>query len=652
MTMKKFAAIFLFIFCLVPESHAATNNLQDLFWQHSWQEMESAFQALPQKTPRDYSLMANAYRFQSKWRECAAILESQSGKFPASIKPYADMTLILCYENSGQNDKAIKLAENLYKSAPNDLKYYVALSQYRIYSARNDSRNTLNALNKMLASAGDDDQKIYTLTRLISQSNNKHFRDHALKLLELQPANKKAAEILINSGRSDNNTKIALGVYYHSIGNNKAALIRLNTATGRKAIYYRAWANSRLKQNNNALTLWGNLAISGNSYAASSVTRIANLAKDKGMMDSCLNVLERIAKERRGETQARALQAIINLTGKNNPQKKASYESKILRSFPGTNYAFKVLWARAWDCLETGRYVEAVKLFRQADAPGVGFYKRARILYWLGHSQALAGQKKESEKTFSLIKRKYPLTIYGLMLKAPINIINGINPNLSIQPSELENWGYIYNAYLRLSRPKASTRELYRALILSRWLGLDESYSSARRLETLLTANTNLYRADLEALYPRPFKNLVDSASKQYGVENNFIWAIMRQESAFKPDARSWVGAAGLMQLMPATAKGEAKRAGLANYDLNNPGDNIKLGTSHLGWLGQSFSRKEWVMAAYNAGSGNARKWMKNGGDKLDLLNWIEAVKFDETCGYVQRVSANLEIYRMLYNAR
>lgn len=652
MTIKKFAAIFLFIFCLVPESHAATNNLQDLFWQHSWQEMESAFQALQQKTPRDYSLMANAYRFQSKWRECAAILESQSGKFPASIKPYADMTLILCYENSGQDDKAVRLAENLYKSAPNDLKYYAALSQYRIYSARNDSRNTLNSLNKMLASAGDDDQKIYTLTRLISQSNNKHFRDHALKLLELQPANKKAAEILINSGRSDNNTKIALGVYYHSIGNNKAALIRLNTATGRKAIYYRAWANSRLKQNNQALTLWGNLAISGNSYAASSVTRIANLAKDKGMMDSCLKVLERIAKERRGETQARALQAIINLTGKNNPQKKANYESKILRSFPGTNYAFKVLWARAWDCLETGRYVEAVKLFRQADAPGVGFYKRARILYWLGHSQALAGQKNESEKTFSLIKRKYPLTIYGLMLKAPINIINGINPNLSIQPSELENWGYIYNAYLRLSRPKASTRELYRALILSRWLGLDESYSSARRLETLLTANTNLYRADLEALYPRPFKNLVDSASKQYGVENNFIWAIMRQESAFKPDARSWVGAAGLMQLMPATAKGEAKRAGLANYDLNNPGDNIKLGTSHLGWLGQSFPRPEWVMAAYNAGSGNARKWMKNGGDKLDLLNWIEAVKFDETCGYVQRVSANLEIYRMLYNAR
>ena len=648
MTIKKFTAcLFMMLFMSVSASAA---SLQDLFWQHSWAEMESAFNALTQKTPRDYSLMANAYRFQARWQECAAILEAHSRNFPASIKPYSDMTLLLAYENSGQTNKAVSLAENLYKSAPADLKYYAALSQYRLYSAKNDPRNTLNALNRMLASSSNDQQKIFTLTRLISQAGNKHARDHALKLLNLQPANKKAAEILINSGRSDNDTKIALGVYYHSTGNNKASLERLKTATGRKAIYYRAWANSRLKQNDNALNLWGNLAISGNSYAASAVTRIANLAKDSGMMNKCVAVLERIARDRRGQVQARALQALINLTGKDNPQKKANYEAQILRSFPNTNYSFKVLWSRAWENLNAGKPAEAVKLFRQADAPGVGFYKRARILYWLAHAQALAGQTKESEKTISLIRRKYPLTIYGLTLKAPIKIINGTNPHLNLNPSELENWGFIYNAYLRLSRPKASTKELYRALILSRWMGLDESYSEARRLETLLTSTTNLYRADLEALYPRPFKNFVDSASKQYGVENNFIWAIMRQESAFKADARSWVGAAGLMQLMPATAKGEAKRAGLANYDLNNPSDNIKLGTSHLGWLGKSFARKEWIMAAYNAGSGNARKWMKDGGDKLDLIHWIEAVKFDETCGYVQRVSANLEIYRMLYD--
>ena len=55
------------------------------------------------------------------------------------------------------------------------------------------------------------------------------------------------------------------------------------------------------------------------------------------------------------------------------------------------------------------------------------------------------------------------------------------------------------------------------------------------------------------------------------------------------------------------------------------------------------------IMAAYNAGGGNARKWMKGGGGGLALDRWIEAIRFDETCGYVQRVSANLEMYRLLY---
>ena len=168
-------------------------------------------------------------------------------------------------------------------------------------------------------------------------------------------------------------------------------------------------------------------------------------------------------------------------------------------------------------------------------------------------------------------------------------------------------------------------------------------------MENMMTSNNTLYRMDLEALYPRPYKSVVDLAARQYGTDPNFVWAIMRQESAFKPEARSYVGAAGLMQFMPATAKEEAKRAGLAAYDLYNPNDSIRLGASHLATLSKSFSRPEYVMAAYNAGGGNTRKWLKNGGDKMDLARWIENIPFTETCGYVQRVSANLEIYRRLY---
>lgn len=650
-------AIHAFILALALTVSAASfswgaSKLEDLFWRRAWPEMELQFQSIKKKSARDYSLMANAYRFQEKWSEAVRILESQAKNFPASVRPYADMTLLLGYENTGQTQRALTLAESLYKSAPNDLKYYAALAQYRINDAQGSPSAAYTALTRMLSHAGTDERKIYTLTRLVQHPANRNKTEHALQLLELQAGSKEAASVLADLKNPNNNIRVALGVHYHTVGDNQSALNILTGATGRKAQYYRAWANSRLKRNNDALNLWGSLAVSGNSYASSSVTRIAALAKDKGMHDSCVRVLDRIARERRGNVQARALQSLVNLTGKSNTARRDALEAQILKSFPGTTFAFNTLWARAWRNLDARNYSEAVKLFRQCDAPGVNQYRRARILYWLAHAQALAGQNQQAANTLALLKRKYPLTIYAFLTGQKLNIVNGSNPNLNMKQTELEQWGFVYHAYLRLSRPKASTRELYRALHLSRWLGLEESYSEAKRLETLMTSSTTMYRQDLEALYPRPYKAIVDSACKQYGTETNFVWAIMRQESAFKPNARSWVGAAGLMQFMPATAREEAKRAGLSHYDLYNPNDSIRLGASHLSTLKKNLGREEYVMAAYNAGSGNARKWLKEAGANPDLARWIEAVKFSETNGYVQRVSANLEVYRLLYNGK
>lgn len=653
MRFKKIFMILIitFVFTTYFESSAlAGSNMKDFFWEKNWAQLEQLYNSTSKKTLQDHSLMANAYRFQNKWAEAVQILEAHSKNFPASVKPYAEMTLILGYENLKRPREALAISERLAKNSPADLKYYVSYAQFRIYESMGDSKNSYNALLRMLSQAENDDKKIFTLKKLIALKSNNKKSEHALKLLELQPSNKEAAGVLSATKNWNNNTKIALGVYSHLAGNNSTAIEILSTATGRKALYYRAWSLSRSKMNNEALNLWGNLAISGNSYAASAVTRIANLAKDKGMKESCMNVLERVARERKGNVKARAIQSLINLLGKENSKRKTNLEAQLLKLYPKSNYAFNILWKRAWNNLNSGNAKEAVRLFKQCDAPGVTAYKRARILYWLSQAQKLAGNKSESEKTLSLLKRKYPLTIYALLTNQQLKIIDGTNPSLDLKPSELEEWGFITNAYLKLSAPRANTKQLYRALMLSRWLERDESYSEARRLENLLSSSTTLYRADLEALYPRPFYKLVDQASKRYGVEKNFIWAIMRQESAFKSDARSWVGAAGLMQLMPATAKEESRRAGLSKYDVYKPSDNIKLGTSHLGWLGKSFARKEWIMAAYNAGSGNARKWLKNGGENLPLERWIENVLFSETCGYVQRVSANLEIYRMLYD--
>lgn len=647
--MRRIALLTMIISLLMASASLAAQNLNALFWARNWTQMELQYKSQKTKSAKDHGLMANAYRFQEKWPEAISIIETHAKNFPASVKPYAEMMRVLGYEKMGQPQKALSLAENLYKSAPADLKYYVALAQHRISSSRNDQRGSINALTRMLATAGTDERKAYTLKLLVPLTRN---TEQALQLLELQAGSKEAAQVLSGIKKPNNNLRVAMGVYHHSAGNNQAALEWLNGASGRKAQYYRAWANSRLKNNDAALNLWGSLAISGNSYAASSVTRIANLAKDKGMRDKSLKVLERIARERHGNVQARALQSLVSLYGKANANLRDTYEAQILRSFPNTNYAQKVMWERAWRNIDAGNFAEAVRLFRQCDAPGVAAYKRARILYWLEYAQRKSGQPAEADATLALLKRKYPLTIYGILSGAPIKIIDGTNPKLTLKPTELEEFGFISNAYVKLTRPKASTRELYRAIHLARWLGLEESYDAAQRMENLMTSNSTMYRQDLEALYPRPYKAIVDAASKQYGTESSFVWAIMRQESAFKPEARSYVGAAGLMQFMPATAREEAKRAGLAHYDLYNPSDSIRLGASHLATLTKSLGKPEYVMAAYNAGSGNARKWLKNGGDRMDLARWIENIPFTETNGYVQRVSANLEIYRRLYNAK
>lgn len=650
MRRKIYIAILILILTITSTNSKlyAAESLRDLFWRKAWTDMEVRYKTLKKKTAGDYSLMANAYRFQERWQDAVNILEEHSQEFPENIRPYADMTLILGYEKTNQKSKALTLAESLYSTAPKDLKYYIVFAQYRLYNANKDTAGMIKALNLMLSDASTDEQRVSTLKLLLPLTSDSK---HALQLLELDPDNKEAASIL-SHGKLNAQSILALGIHYFNTGNNSSAVEYLNRSQGRKAQYYRAWANEKLKRHDTALNLWGSLAISGNDYAGSSVTRIARMARDKNMRAKCINALERVARERRGNVQARALQALISLSGKGESDRKLEFERQLIMNHPETTYAFNILWSKAWNEISRGNYAEAVKLLRQADAPGVFAYRRARILYWLAHSLNNSGQKEEAERTLAILRRKYSLTIYGLLSEPSIRIINGTNPNLTLRPTELEQWGFIYHAYMKLSRPKANAREIYRAVILSKWLGLESNYTEAKQIENLMTWNSTHYRSDLEALYPRAYKNAVDDAAKRYRVENNFVWAIMRQESAFNPNAKSHAGAAGLMQLMPGTARDESKRAGLSSYSLYNPADNIKLGTSHLSWLSRNFAKKEYIMAAYNAGSGNARKWLKNGGERLDLARWIERIPFEETSGYVQRVSGNLEVYRMLYNGR
>ena len=639
---------FLVLFCLSSGGETAEIRLYDLFWRRSWGAMDELYASKRNKSPREHALMVNALRLRNKWPEAVAILEAQRESFPASIRPYADMTLLLGYEKLGRTEEALNLSDRLWKSAPGELRYYVASAQHRLLKDGNPER-LQTALERMLQTADSKERRIYALSRLVRLPGDRTAQ--ALNLLRLQSGNKAAAEALERHKKPwPQPVRVALGIYAHQVKNDKTAVERLDSvpldsAEGRRAAYYRAWSLFRLKRSAEALDLWGKLALNGNAYAEASVRRIGVLARNE--KEAAAEVLERIVSARKGRVQARAL---LVLSGLVSDDRKRELEDRLLAGYPDTPQAFDVLWRRGWASLEKKKTDEAIRLWRQAYAPGVDSARKARILYWLAHAQKTAGKPAEAEKTLDILARNHPLSIYTFMARpGALKLLNGENPSLASKPGELELWGFLLYARLRLQGPDASVRDLYRSLKLARWLGLEEAYDQARRLTGLMTAGTTLYRSDLEALYPRPFRTQVEKACKTYGVEDHFVWAVMRQESAFKPRATSWAGASGLMQLMPGTAKGEAKRMGLKRYNIYDVTDNISMGASHLAWLGKSFAREDWIMAAYNAGSGNARKWLKDGRDALDPDLWIEEVRFDETCDYVQKVSGNLAVYRMLY---
>ncbi|MSO66109.1 MAG: lytic transglycosylase domain-containing protein [Alphaproteobacteria bacterium] len=141
---------------------------------------------------------------------------------------------------------------------------------------------------------------------------------------------------------------------------------------------------------------------------------------------------------------------------------------------------------------------------------------------------------------------------------------------------------------------------------------------------------------------------------REYVSEVALLLSVARQESQFNPDAVSPAGARGLMQLMPATAHKTAKSINLpysADRLTSDPRYNSVLGSAHMAELLKAYNGSYVLaVAAYNAGEGRVRKWIKENGDprwdEVDEVDWVEQIPFEETRNYVQRVMEGVQIYR------
>ena len=146
-----------------------------------------------------------------------------------------------------------------------------------------------------------------------------------------------------------------------------------------------------------------------------------------------------------------------------------------------------------------------------------------------------------------------------------------------------------------------------------------------------------------------PHLDSLRAFSRSYGVEENLIRAVMKQESCFNASALSRAGAIGLMQLMPTTASHVAKKTGdsySGRQQLIDPDMNIRLGSAYLKELLDNYNgNRVLAAAAYNAGPGRVRQWRRaSAGRDMDI--WVENIPYRETRNYVQNVLVFNAIYQ------
>lgn len=282
--------------------------------------------------------------------------------------------------------------------------------------------------------------------------------------------------------------------------------------------------------------------------------------------------------------------------------------------------------------------------------------------YWLGRALAAQGRRDEARALFQRIGGQP--NFYGNLadeeLGRPILV-----PPKAAAPTTAELDEAAANAGLR--RALALIRLDMRTEGVREWAwslrGLNDrqllaAAELARRHDVydraINTADKTRAEHDYGLRYLAPFRDYVEPSARQLALDHGWVYGLMRQESRFIMDAKSSVGAKGLMQLMPATAKWVARKIGLSNFHparVTDMDTNVTLGTHYMKMVLDSLDNHPVLAsAAYNAGPGRAQRWRAD--RPLEGAIYAETIPFNETRDYVKKVMSNSVYYATLFEDR
>ena len=334
---------------------------------------------------------------------------------------------------------------------------------------------------------------------------------------------------------------------------------------------------------------------------------------------------------------------------------------------PGGAFA-EAEWLAGWIALRFLDDAEAAMIHFQTMYQSVKYpVSIARSTYWTARALEAQGAPELAEM-WHRIAAAYPTTYYGQLSLARLH--PGAALNLRSDPEAGEDEKKAFEAH-ELVRAvgmlgQAGDYDRLRPFILHLdkmaetpgWRRLaGELARRNQRPDLAVMVAKRAHRDGLnfpEIAFPTLLPPLMNQTSGKPPVEVPLILAVVRQESAFNVKAKSHANAQGLMQLLPRTAFKVAKRLKVpfSRRRLTTDGVyNLTLGQAYLFELmGEFKGSLVLALAAYNAGSGRVRRWIRNYGDPreadTDAIDWVEMIPFNETRNYVQRVLENLQVYR------
>lgn len=281
--------------------------------------------------------------------------------------------------------------------------------------------------------------------------------------------------------------------------------------------------------------------------------------------------------------------------------------------------------------------------------------------YWKARAWKALGRGSDAEELFGELSREY--NFYGQLAAEELGaaaasglISASFRPTLIeieamlTQPA-IQRTIALYRMGLRdeaLKEWSLAVRKLgdKQLLIAS---GIASSHAMYDR--SINAADRTVLLHDFNLRYPAPYRDSMQERIQENDLEEAWVFGLMRQESRFVSRAKSTVGAAGLMQVMPATARWIAQKLGMKGYKkdlLDHVDTNIKLGTYYMKNVLSSLGNNPVLAsAAYNAGPGRARQWQAD--RPLEGAIYVENIPFDETRDYVKKVMSNTVYYAKLF---